>query len=48
MLKCSYITDIYKYTKLGQNVLSFTQILVLLHTSHFCMGLTCTKIKTEI
>ena len=27
---------------------SLFQILHLLHISHFCMGLTCTEIKTEI
>ena len=31
-----------------QKVLSLAQILELLHTSSFCMGLTCTEIKTEI
>ena len=31
-----------------QTVLSNTQILDFLHTSHFNMGLTCTEIKTAL
>ena len=31
-----------------QKVQSLFQIFVLLHTSHLCIGLTCTEIKTEI
>ena len=40
---------IYIYThKSHQKVLSFPENLPFLHTSHLCMDLTCTEIKTEI
>ena len=39
---------VYVYMHVGGGVLYLTQILDLSHTSHLCIGLVCTEIKTEI
>ena len=39
---------IYIYIYIYMRVIQKVQILDLLYTSHLCMGLTCTEIKTGI
>ena len=41
-------THTHSYTSDVQKVLSHTKILDFMHTSHICLDLICTDIKTEI